>query len=327
MSYFMNENSTKDVYELLETGITDKIIRHYKIIKKHSDHNINKDLNNESYVIDDINELPIDYINIYNDEGYNSANLHKDELLSFSKYNTINALQNKLDNDKIRAIEEYVNDLIKDPDEYENTEFGNQIRNVVNQYDNYKHLYIRFAPSIEQKDTQIKLALYKHQIYTPYNDSEYISRIIVNEKMPKFNDNLVYSESKCKYAINKVNELDKNEYSYLFYYGYLKPENDFDINNMISYNEYNKYDVIYDYNSGNGLQLPDEQHLFYIAIPTFDRNNIRICYDVYNNENKYNDASSYFNIISMTTKINNVNYTIYESCKPGKFYGKIQIIR
>ena len=29
----------------------------------------------------------------------------------------------------------------------------------------------------------------------------------------------------------------------------------------------------------------------------------------------------------MNTKINNVNYTIYESSKPGKFYGKIQIIR
>ena len=206
--FFMNENSTKDVYELLETGLTDKIIRHYKIIKKQNNHDVVKNIDDDNYIVDEINEIPNDYINLYNDKGYNSVNLHKDEILSFSIFNTINDLQNKLYNDKIIAIEDYINDLNKNSDEYENTEFGSQIENVINQYNNYKHLYIRFAPTADMKESQVKYALYKNQIYTLYDDNEYINKIIINEKMPKFNDNLVYSEAKCKYANNKISELN-----------------------------------------------------------------------------------------------------------------------
>lgn len=119
---------------------------------------------------------------------------------------------------------------------------------------------------------------------------------------------------------------------YLFYYGYLKPENGFDISNMIDYdkdeygNHYANNTVIYDYNTGRGADLENQYRTFYVAIPRFDKDNVKLCYDVYNNAGEYNDASVYFDVISETTTINNTNYIVYASKQPGKFYGKIQVI-
>ena len=130
--------------------------------------------------------------------------MYRDEKLEFHRYGSVEDLQNELENNSIDANIDYVEDLNKSYNEYENSDFGESIRNVIDNYND--NLYIRFAPHPNIKDDQIKLLLADRNIYTKYNDDEFVEAIIEGEKIPTFNDNLVYSESKCNYVNAKYNE-------------------------------------------------------------------------------------------------------------------------
>lgn len=218
----MNNN---DIYKILkdEHNSLDKIIRHYKIIKKKINDEYSKneydkssfyvsDTDNKTYIINsfntyqvkEISQDPDNYNNIYNDDGFNSINIYRDDKIEFNRYKSVEELQNKLDNDEISVNIDYVEDLNKSYEELDNSDFGETIKNIINNYND--NLYIRFAPSKDIRKDQIKLILANRNTYTKYNDDEFINAIIENEKIPIFNDNLVYSESKCNYVNKQFNE-------------------------------------------------------------------------------------------------------------------------
>lgn len=128
---------------------------------------------------------------------------------------------------------------------------------------------------------------------------------------------------------------------YLLYYGYDDPASrTFDINKLISYSNKNNYDILYDYNwDVNGGGVNDENRTFYVAVPKFDKMNVRLVYDVYDKNGAYNDIEEYntanntiipghvFAYTENNITINGTEYVVYSSKTPGKFYGKIQIKR
>ena len=105
----------------------------------------------------------------------------------------------------------------------------------------------------------------------------------------------------------------------------------------MSYSNAANYAILYDYASGAGQTLEERNEIFYVAIPKFDKMNVRLVYDAYDKDGAYNDIEEYntvnntiigghvFTISEMT--INGLEYVIYTSKSAGKFIGKIQIKR
>lgn len=240
--YLSDLGNIYTIYDKERNGLS-KIIRHFKVIKTKYDNPTktitkyclylndnnklykwftNGDLANEAKIyyenvygndtirlviehlnIDKLSQMPIE--NIYNDEGYTTNNILKDNKLLFSTYYSIDELQEKLKNEKIIAKYSYTNNVTKDISEYNN--FQNDIDDVINTFNNgnSNYLYIRFAPSIDMKDIQAKRALRIRGIYTEFEDNEdLLNTAIAESQIPVFNDNLMYIENKCKYAGNRT---------------------------------------------------------------------------------------------------------------------------
>ena len=124
----------------------------------------------------------------------------------------------------------------------------------------------------------------------------------------------------------------------LYYYGYTQPANNASfISKLMSYSDAGNYALLYDYATGAGASLEERNEIFYVAIPKFDKMNVRLVYDVYDKNGAYNDIEEY-NTVANTIigghvftineiSINGLDYIIYTSKSAGKFIGKIQVKR
>lgn len=222
-------------YDILsaENSKPRKIIRHYKIIKKQ--HNINNTRRIYSkpediyfdYNIKEINQNPVDYgydvenpnnlfvsdnANIYNDEGLYNKNIYKDENIKRIKYKSIEEFQKNIDDLTKLAKYSFINDISKN---YKNDEtFISNINDVINNFENTNYLYVRFAPSLEQKDYQIRRMLNLKDIHLDNDDNkDYVDNLIKNAHIPIWNDNILYSESKCDYVKEILEDDEIKDYN------------------------------------------------------------------------------------------------------------------
>jgi len=198
-----NITREKDIYQLFDSDDINKIIRHYKVIKKRNNDNSNR------YVLEQKFESYND--NIYNDTGISIKNNFRDnneigghsifDILNSEKYDSIDKLKNKLESLNQDVIREYKNNInLNDTLEESFTE---EIDNIINSFDNDSkdYLYIRFAPNESQKYEQIERAFQIHnvsELYDKRKDNHYAF-----EEIPVYNDNLIYSNKKCKYVEDK----------------------------------------------------------------------------------------------------------------------------
>ena len=145
--------------------------------------------------------------NLYNDIENTLKNEYRDNAISFDKYNSIDDLQNKLIEEANNAIESYVNDInIHDTLDSSTGEIDNVINSFNDESKDY--LYIRFAPSTDQSDTQIKRAFQIHNVSELYDNKINGDDHYAFKEIPVYNDNLIYSNKKCKYVEDK--NLDTN---------------------------------------------------------------------------------------------------------------------
>lgn len=205
----------EDLYKLLELGKINKIIRHYKIIKK----NFNNDdvdiifyqipradlepsgNNNDHYSYDNIfYSKPSNII-----DNYYNRNLDIDE-----SYTSIQELKDNIDIEKNKAYDDFLNDVTNNDF---TTEEINELNNVVNNYNN-DHYYIRLYPYDDNNRTyyEWKKLLIDH--FLNIINKEYLNNVKDKEAfykendMPGYSDIILYSESKY----DAVKNIEDNEF-------------------------------------------------------------------------------------------------------------------
>jgi hypothetical protein len=218
----LSYNDQKNIYEdtnhneykvfTKDNSKINKIIRHYKLIQKSADKNKQEQIvnfNDESltnYLMIQLSQNPENFSNVYQDEGFSLYNEYRDESIYFSKYNSIEELKNKLENDALLASYSCANKINKDY--FNDGEFIEAINNCVNNYPQSGNMYIRLAPSIDKRISQYERLLKINRIYTDYYNNDFIYGLAQKGEIPIFNDNLLYSESKYNYIKYNI-ESDK----------------------------------------------------------------------------------------------------------------------
>ncbi len=224
-----------EIYELLKHNSSDnfnKIIRHFKVIKR-SDYNnkvdkIDKYDDNQNFVgnaykyndklSQDYDKYtnyiivePFELYNKYKDypkltteceEIIDEDNHDNDKPISFGgkHYSSITEIKEKIDNLTENAINSYVDEIMND--ETFNSEEANEMQNIDNVILNFEHLknlYIRMAPEKNKKEELIKRIL-------TFNNIGMDLDIALNDGIPVFNDNIIYSNKKYNMIHNKLSE-------------------------------------------------------------------------------------------------------------------------
>ena len=216
----------EDLYKLLELGKINKIIRHYKIIKKNfnnSNDNIifyqipSSDLepsknDHYSYDLEPSENDHYSYNNIFYSKPSNIIdNDYNRDLDIDGSYIKIQDLKNNIDIEKNKAYDDFLNDVTNDDF---TAEEKNELNRVVNNYNN-DHYYIRLYPykDDDRSYTEWKKLLIDHFINIV--NKEYLNNIEDKEAfykendMPGYSDIILYSESKY----NTVKNIEDNEFN------------------------------------------------------------------------------------------------------------------
>ena len=215
----------EDLYKLLELGKINKIIRHYKIIKKNfnnSNDNIifyqipSSDLepsknDHYSYDLEPSENDHYSYSNIFYSKPSNIIdNDYNIDLDIDGPYIKIQDLKNSIDIKKNEAYDDFLNDVTNDNF---TTKEKNELNRVVNNYNN-DHYYIRLYPyeDDDRSYAEWKKLLIDHFINIV--NKEYLNNIENKEAfyqendMPGYSDIILYSESKY----NTVKNIEDNEF-------------------------------------------------------------------------------------------------------------------
>ena len=203
----------EDLYKLLELGKINKIIRHYKIIKKNFN-NSNDNIIFYQIPSSDLEPSKNDhysYSNIFYSKPSNIIdNDYNIDLDIDRPYIKIQDLKNSIDIKKNEAYDDFLNDVANDDF---TTEEKNELNSVVNDYNN-DHYYIRLYPyeDNDRKYAEWKKLLIDHFINIV--NKEYLNNIEDKEAfyqendMPGYSDIILYSESKY----NTVKNIEDNEF-------------------------------------------------------------------------------------------------------------------
>ena len=204
----------EDLYKLLELGKINKIIRHYKIIKK----NFNN--SNDNIIFYQIPRSDLEpskndhysYSNIFYSKPSNIIDNDYNRSLDIDgSYIKIQDVKNSIDIEKNKAYDDFLDDVTNDDF---TTEEKNKLNDVVNDYNIYDHYYIRLYP-YEDNDrsyAEWKKLLIDHFINIV--NKEYLNNIEDKEAfykendMPGYSDIILYSESKY----NTVKNIEDNEF-------------------------------------------------------------------------------------------------------------------
>ena len=215
----------EDLYKLLELGKINKIIRHYKIIKKNfnnSNDNIifyqipSSDLepsknDHYSYDLEPSENDHYSYSNIFYSKPSNIIDNDYNRALDIDgPYIKIQDLKNSIDIEKNKAYDDFLNDVTNDDF---TAEEKNKLNDVVNNYNN-DHYYIRLYPyeDDDRSYAEWKKLLIDHFINIV--NKEYLNNIENKEAfyqendMPGYSDIILYSESKY----NTVKNIEDNEF-------------------------------------------------------------------------------------------------------------------
>ena len=215
----------EDLYKLLELGKINKIIRHYKIIKKNfnnSNDNIifyqipSSDLepsknDHYSYDLEPSENDHYSYSNIFYSKPSNIIDNDYNRALDIDgPYIKIQDLKNSIDIKKNEAYDDFLNDVTNDDF---TAEEKNELNRVVNNYNN-DHYYIRLYPyeDDDRSYAEWKKLLIDHFINIV--NKEYLNNIEDKEAfyqendMPGYSDIILYSESKY----NTVKNIEDNEF-------------------------------------------------------------------------------------------------------------------
>ena len=144
--------------------------------------------------------------NYYNDNGFELHNDFKNDIIFFDKYYSIVELQDKIINETNKATIKYRNNIIIN--DTIDSSFTEQIDNMIYYFNRglKNYLYIRFAPSLEQKYNQAKRVFQIRNIFT--DNDNLLESLVYESEIPVYNDNLIYLSNKCKYVEDK--NLDTN---------------------------------------------------------------------------------------------------------------------
>ena len=204
----------EDLYKLLELGKINKIIRHYKIIKK----NFNN--SNDNIIFYQIPRSDLEpsendhysYSKIFYSKPSNIIdNDYNRDLDIDGPYIKIQDIKNSIDIEKNKAYDDFLNDVTNDDF---TAEEKNELNRVVNNYNN-DHYYIRLYPYDDNDHTydEWKKLLIDHFINIV--NKEYLNNIEDKEAfykendMPGYSDIILYSESKY----NTVKNIEDNEFN------------------------------------------------------------------------------------------------------------------
>lgn len=215
-TYIDDDNNEQRIeYEIYnkDNSQVKKVLRHYKLIqKKFNEQEISqysvptKNQNTIEYVqynIKFLSQNPNNYnANIYQDEGLSVHNEFRDNKLIFTRYYSVEDLQNKLKDNANLAAFNYANKLNKDYVVEE--DFISSIQECFNNYDANNYMYFRLAPSLDMRVSQYERVLKINRIYTDYEDDEYVHELAEEGQIPIFNDNLIYSMNKYKYINQNI---------------------------------------------------------------------------------------------------------------------------
>lgn len=214
-------------YELLSNGTFNKLIRHYKIIKRNNyddsvEEEIKSDENNKHNIsiynhIDALsqdtdnydNKNIINYIlinNIYKDVSLvQQCDAHKNFVLNGKEYDDLNNLKEDLQNKNNEANSRYMHEIENDDFNFIDLfDLKTTLKNYIN--GNSNNLYIRMAPNKNEKDTVLK-RLYYLQNVEPIESINGIKHYL-EDGIPVFNDNIIYSNIKYnKITENTVKEI------------------------------------------------------------------------------------------------------------------------
>lgn len=205
----------EDLYKLLELGKINKIIRHYKIIKKNFN-NSNDNIIFYQIPSSDLEPSKNDhysYSNIFYSKPSNIIdNDYNIDLDIDGPYIKIQDLKNSIDIKKNEAYDDFLNDVANDDF---TTEEKNKLNRVVNNYNDHNdHYYIRLYP---YKDDDRSYAEWKKLLIDHFINivnKEYLNNIENKESfyqendMPGYSDIILYSESKY----NTVKNIEDNEF-------------------------------------------------------------------------------------------------------------------
>ena len=205
----------EDLYKLLELGKINKIIRHYKIIKKNFN-NSNDNIIFYQIPSSDLEPSENDhysYSNIFYSKPSNIIdNDYNIDLDIDGPYIKIQDLKNSIDIKKNEAYDDFLNDVANDDF---TTEEKNKLNRVVNNYNDHNdHYYIRLYP---YKDDDRSYAEWKKLLIDHFINivnKEYLNNIENKESfyqendMPGYSDIILYSESKY----NTVKNIEDNEF-------------------------------------------------------------------------------------------------------------------
>ena len=205
----------EDLYKLLELGKINKIIRHYKIIKK----NFNN--SNDNIIFYQIPRFDLEpskndhysYSNIFYSKPSNIIDNDYNRALDIDgPYIKIQDLKNSIDIEKNKAYDDVLNDVTNDDF---TAEEKNELNHIVNNYNN-DHYYIRLYPYDDNDHSyaEWKKLLIDH--FINIINKEYLNNIEDKETfykendMPGYSDIILYSESKY----NTVKNIEDNEFKY-----------------------------------------------------------------------------------------------------------------
>lgn len=203
----------EDLYKLLELGKINKIIRHYKIIKKNFN-NSNDNIIFYQIPSSDLEPSKNDhysYSNIFYSKPSNIIDNDYNRALNIDgPYIKIQDVKNSIDIEKNKAYDDFLNDVTSD---VFTTEEKNKLNDVVNNYNN-DHYYIRLYPyeDDDRSYAEWKKLLIDHFINIV--NKEYLNNIENKEAfyqendMPGYSDIILYSESKY----NTVKNIEDNEF-------------------------------------------------------------------------------------------------------------------
>ena len=141
------------------------------------------------------------------EENNESEENNKTSIIVFNgkHYNSIDEIQNEIDDLTQEAITNYVRDILSisnNTDDY--TDIDEIINNFKNSINN--DMYIRMAPPKSKKEELIKRIL-------KFNNIGMSLDLALNDGIPVFNDNIIYKNGKYNYIVNKLfenNIIDEN---------------------------------------------------------------------------------------------------------------------
>ena len=213
--YYSSDNSLCRIFDSYEAANDYKIRLQYEykedtylVIENYNKHQLEQDAS--AYT--DTSNDNIYNNDIYNDGGYTLKNTYKDDIIFFDKYNSTTDLKSKLINEYNNSTIKYRNELVINDSIDDN--FTNKVNRLIEDFNNgvKEYLYIRFAPAPteDQKNNQIKRVFQIRNVYTLYENDNYLNALVIGSEIPIYNDNLIYLSKKCNYVANK--NLDTDNY-------------------------------------------------------------------------------------------------------------------